>query len=523
MSTDGSQHVVTVVPGQVKQPVHGELEKQVTHSSRKCVCVTAGAIILVVVSATIVALAVHYGKTREHKTDATALKGVISHIGCHKLQTVDGPYMEAGINKTLVDRVAHARARAVEWLRQQQNQTTGLWIDEYTTAQVLTILEITGYVNDQGACSRTVITGKAALESRIQSSQLYFDNIPAGRLAEVIIGLRAMCTNARSYRDHDLLSVLSHKLGSYPMDGFDNLYQYSTVVIASYVSSGGYLTSSKGKVLESTRAGRDGNMRRMMSDTQAKGEVALEAIAREASASHQKMDSNIDQLRSFIGNFTSRPNTTKGELVNLAENMMAYIARKGVREADRSILECVLNFVIGKQDTSGSFADFGTTLSVLPLLAGKTLLSVREISCGSERDVIDPVALKSYIDDRRNASQAHETGNNNAAMISVRLQLLFSKQDSVGLVPPDPMDLTVRPGSTALQALRKAGRKDRCYEPITTDTKWGTSINSICDVASSSNSKTYWAFEVNGKMATVGAGAYAVNNLDQLTFSLKNY
>lgn len=51
----------------------------------------------------------------------------------------------------------------------------------------------------------------------------------------------------------------------------------------------------------------------------------------------------------------------------------------------------------------------------------------------------------------------------------------------------------------------------------------GTFVTKIGSIMADPNKKEFWSFEINGKMAPVGAGAYILQNGDSIVWLIKNY
>lgn len=75
----------------------------------------------------------------------------------------------------------------------------------------------------------------------------------------------------------------------------------------------------------------------------------------------------------------------------------------------------------------------------------------------------------------------------------------------------------MKAGTTALQLLRTT------HKVATQGEKENAFITSIDDRVATSENREFWAFYVNGKQATVGAGSYYVKNNDTIEWKIETY
>jgi hypothetical protein len=75
----------------------------------------------------------------------------------------------------------------------------------------------------------------------------------------------------------------------------------------------------------------------------------------------------------------------------------------------------------------------------------------------------------------------------------------------------------VRLGTTALQLLRNS------YKIVTKGEGKNAFITTIEERTASDTEREFWAFYVNGKQATVGAGSYYLKNSDTIEWKIETY
>jgi len=82
---------------------------------------------------------------------------------------------------------------------------------------------------------------------------------------------------------------------------------------------------------------------------------------------------------------------------------------------------------------------------------------------------------------------------------------------------PSASTALVKPGTTALELLEKTTAVKMKGEGTTA---YVTDINGI---TANTSKKEYWAFSINGKLASVGAGSYQLKDKDIIRWEIKNY
>ena len=99
-----------------------------------------------------------------------------------------------------------------------------------------------------------------------------------------------------------------------------------------------------------------------------------------------------------------------------------------------------------------------------------------------------------------------------AARIRMTQRIVHSPSEASSSA--QPMD--VRDGETALELIK------RTHPVVTKDYDFGTLVESIDGVKNGSDNK-YWILYVNGKQASVGAGAYTIQNNDLIEWRFEAY
>ncbi len=96
----------------------------------------------------------------------------------------------------------------------------------------------------------------------------------------------------------------------------------------------------------------------------------------------------------------------------------------------------------------------------------------------------------------------------------IRITQKILHSDSEATSPAQPMD--IREGETALELIK------RTHPVVTKDYDFGTLVESI-DGVKNGTDNNYWILYINGKQASVGAGAYTIQKQDALEWRFEAY
>lgn len=99
-----------------------------------------------------------------------------------------------------------------------------------------------------------------------------------------------------------------------------------------------------------------------------------------------------------------------------------------------------------------------------------------------------------------------------APRIRISQKILHNATESASA----PQDLDIRDGETALELIK------RTHPTETKDYDFGTLVEAI-DGVKNGNGNKYWILYVNGKQATVGAGAYKIQKNDAIEWRFEAY
>ena len=103
--------------------------------------------------------------------------------------------------------------------------------------------------------------------------------------------------------------------------------------------------------------------------------------------------------------------------------------------------------------------------------------------------------------------------NVNNPHIHVSVLIAQEKFITPGVINPE----SFRTGTTALEALEKKYVVEKKGDGV------NAFVTSIGGVKASDADKTFWAFYINGKQATVGAGSYKLHDGDVMQWKLEKY
>jgi hypothetical protein len=99
-----------------------------------------------------------------------------------------------------------------------------------------------------------------------------------------------------------------------------------------------------------------------------------------------------------------------------------------------------------------------------------------------------------------------------APRIRISQKILHNATESAS----NPENLDIRDGETALELIK------RTHPTETKDYDFGTLVESIDGVKNGTDNK-YWILYINGKQATVGAGAYTIQKNDAIEWRFEAY
>lgn len=97
-------------------------------------------------------------------------------------------------------------------------------------------------------------------------------------------------------------------------------------------------------------------------------------------------------------------------------------------------------------------------------------------------------------------------------LLGVTQKILDTRTEASGAAQP----IQIRNGETALDLIK------RTHTVVTKDYDFGTLVESIDSVMNGTENK-YWILYVNGKQASVGAGAYTIQKNDAIEWRFEAY
>jgi len=443
------------------------------------------------------------------------------YLGCANINTTN-PICKQDSGLTLRGK---SLAYAIEWLRQQQSD--GLWHNTpHNTGLVLSHLAVSGYVNDENTCSGSLEKSRSKILSMFQEDPDSLTELNGGRLALVILGLKATCTDPKQYVGLDLVELLVQKMKKFPHDGFNNYYQYSLGIIA-LASADKYIDDSfLEKLLTNVFLGNGkkikGSFGAIMNDTRLMGVLALQAAHRQKFHPHwyakhvnRELRKAHKALKQVLKNF----DRMEKNIVTVAHMMQVLFSSTGDLQ---KVPGCgrMYGWLLKHQDETGSFGGVPQTAYVLPALAGKSLLDVINVDCGRKPDQIQDSSIRKFIALRKTKAKKANTVKETSSQKFIEVAVSLEYGNPANSVSAS---FRIRAGSTAFDALLIAGGINNCFRATYTKTVWGPMIDSICGQRQDHSTKSYWMFYVNGNKAKTGPSSYILQQSDNISFKLEKW
>ncbi len=108
--------------------------------------------------------------------------------------------------------ISRAINQGSRWLTNEQD-ADGKWVDVHTSANVIATLKLLGYGIDDGkSCAQTMT--RAA--NFLLAANTTIEKEHGGRLAYIIMGLKALCKDPSDFNGMNLLTRLMEDMKNYP-------------------------------------------------------------------------------------------------------------------------------------------------------------------------------------------------------------------------------------------------------------------------------------------------------------------
>nr|XP_002734140.1 PREDICTED: uncharacterized protein CG3556-like [Saccoglossus kowalevskii] len=402
-----------------------------------------------------------------------------------------------------------AYTKASEWLKSQQNDQWG-W--EHTPSVILS-LQLTNQTwfnrTDLGVQMNikqleiellTFLSARKRVPSYGSKDEL--KELSPGHLAYFILALHSTCHNVEDFFGHDLIRLLEHKMHNFPVDNFNNHFQYSLALLALCNTK----SLVKHRYVQDVANGQDihGGYFYDDKDTTAMVVTAMSCLANRPQFAN---DTTVNStLQRGISNLISCQHE-EGSFGNVHSTALAYQALVAARvPPSKWQPDDVLSSILAEQEDDGSFnGHLMTTMQVLPSLVGKHYSDINTEMCNIKEQKEEQDAIKLH-----NPNSSEDT-------ITVNITVIDAVNNGNTLASYS----VNAPPKTSLYSIME-GITDLTFEA--TDSAWGHYIQSMFGIRSDNVKQTYWAIYKNYlETLAVGVDDYYPEDGDHVIFKFVNY
>ncbi|XP_057294509.1 uncharacterized protein LOC130623023 isoform X2 [Hydractinia symbiolongicarpus] len=308
----------------------------------------------------------------------------IRYAGCHKIASRKICQLASKEEASQqMKNISTSVAKAVEWLRKQHIQN--LWFDVPTSSWILQSLHLAGFAHENKHCMKTIQSAMTQIDAAPIDD---FISLSGGKLALLMIGMRASCKDVKNFKQRNLINILRKKMYAFPKGEFDNFYQYCLGVIALYVNGQDIPSEFGEEILSNVLIGRkDQGTRKIlnpnkMAETEALSVIALSAIGKQKFMSHwvrkhiyREQEKAVKKINHIFRRH--KPDS----LMTHAHMMQAMRTINGDKITQHPFCEKIYNWIISQQNQDGSFGGVMETANVLLALSERSVLELRHVSC----------------------------------------------------------------------------------------------------------------------------------------------